>query len=253
MKLKVLGSLGGISQNSYTSSVLINDHIALDAGTGLHRLTEEQILQIKDVVLTHSHIDHIALLCFLIDSHAMNGNSTTVHCLAETADALMECIFNNKIWPNMSNIVVNGKSLLSFNILKPYERTRINDIELTALPVHHGLPTTGYCLHGRKENFVFCFDMIDAPDEFWAYLKNLDHFSRMAIEISFANHLEELAKASYHLTPNLLHKLLAKIPESVSIYYNHTKSNQEIIQQQAEELMGNRVQPLLQDDEIILE
>ncbi|HMV13254.1 MAG TPA: MBL fold metallo-hydrolase, partial [Nitrosomonas sp.] len=74
MKLRVLGCSGGIGKGSSTTSMLLDDDILIDAGTGVSNLTLDELVKIKHIFVTHSHLDHIALIPFLID---------TVGCLRE--------------------------------------------------------------------------------------------------------------------------------------------------------------------------
>lgn len=248
MQLKILGSAGSAFSGKYTTCALINDAIALDLGTGLHTLRANQMVNIKDAVITHSHLDHIAMLCFWTDLQLITGNSVTIHCLQETADAIRSGLLNGATWPDMEKINLKGVPALSFNIVEPFKPFTVAGETLTPLPVEHGVPTVGYCLHGKKENFVFCSDMVDAPDAFWKYLSKLENFHRMSMEISFPNEMEEIAKVSYHMTPRMLARHLPKLPETViNVFYNHVKvEHEEAIRIQVHEDMHPRVTALRQ-------
>lgn len=253
MKLRVLGNAGNAVGTCYTTSVLVDETLSIDAGTGLHRLSLEELLRVKDVVLTHSHLDHVVMLCFLVDVHVIKGSAVRVHCLPETAEAIRGGLLNNRVWPDMEKILVGGVPVVSFNLLTPFESFEVGGRRLTPLPVNHGVPALGYCLHGAEENFVFCSDMIDAPAQFWAYVRRLENFRRMTMEISFPSGMSELARLSHHLTPAMMVELLAeKAPEQVEVLYNHAKSDfVEQIRREVAELGGTRViRPLLQDEVI---
>lgn len=253
MRLKILGCGGNALADMYTTSALLDDKIALDAGTGLHRLQPYQILDVKDVIITHSHLDHIAMLSFWVDLHTINGSNVTVHCLPETADALRSGIFNNNLWPNMENININNKPALRFNTVTPFETFTVADsVDITPIPVMHGIPTIGCVLHGEEENFVFCSDMIDAPDDTWKYLSRLDKFKRMSMEISFSDGMETIAEQSHHLTPAMLGELIKKLPPHVQVLYNHCKlAHVEKIRQQVYDTLHPRVIALQQGDTIV--
>lgn len=250
MKLEILGNSGSAGKGCYTSCAVINDCIALDAGTGLHTLPVERMLKIKDVIVTHPHMDHVALLCFLTDHHAVNGSALTIHSLPQTLNALSNFLFNGELWPRMHKITgKRHRMLVSFKPLIPYQATRIRDIRLTPLRVEHGIPTLGFCLHGERENFVYCVDMIDAPPRTWQYLKQLKRFRHMSMEVSFPNEMEALARVSNHLTPVMLKNLAEKLPADVNILYNHNKMPyQALIRRQVRQSFGNRARPMKRGD-----
>jgi ribonuclease BN (tRNA processing enzyme) len=57
--LRILGCSGGIASGLRTTSLLLNESILIDAGTGVGDLTLQELTKIDHVFLTHSHLDHI--------------------------------------------------------------------------------------------------------------------------------------------------------------------------------------------------
>ena len=55
-------SLGDRSQMQSLTTFLINDNIAIDAGSLGFALPGEQLAKVEHVILTHSHLDHVASL-----------------------------------------------------------------------------------------------------------------------------------------------------------------------------------------------
>jgi cAMP phosphodiesterase len=250
MKLRVLGNMGTSCKNTYSSSLLIDEHFLIDAGTGAFRLSLENIDHIGDVMITHSHLDHLAALCFLADCRigGTNGHGLTVHCLSETAQAIREHMLNNTIWPDFENIKIDGTPLMSFNIINSLEPFTIHDNLITPLAVEHTAPTTGYCLHGARENFVVFFDFWDASEAVFTYLRQLENFNRMTIEVSYDEGNEALAKSAGHLTPILLEKRLEKLPPDIKLFYCHLKPRSEaLIHEQMQRRFGNKVAFLSND------
>lgn len=68
MKVRVLGCSGAIAQGCRTTSFLIEGRVLIDAGTGVGDLTLEEMRQIDHVLLTHSHLDHVAALPLMLDA-----------------------------------------------------------------------------------------------------------------------------------------------------------------------------------------
>ena len=102
MRVRVLGCSGGIGADLRTTSLLIDDDILIDCGTGVGDLTIQEMTKLRHIYLSHSHLDHIVMLPLLIDTifdHLQN-QPIVVHCLPETYTVLTEPVFNWKVWPN---------------------------------------------------------------------------------------------------------------------------------------------------------
>ena len=70
MKVRVLGCSGAIAKDCRTTSFLVDGEILVDAGTGVGDLTLDEMRQIDHVLLSHSHLDHIAALPLMVDAIA---------------------------------------------------------------------------------------------------------------------------------------------------------------------------------------
>ena len=68
MKVTILGCSGGIGGSLRTTSMLVDDDILIDAGTGVGDLSIEQLVAIDHIFVTHSHLDHITSIPFLLDT-----------------------------------------------------------------------------------------------------------------------------------------------------------------------------------------
>jgi len=68
MRIKVLGCSGGIGGDLRTTSMLVDEDILIDAGTGVSDLSIEQLVKIDHVFVTHSHLDHVTSIPFLVDT-----------------------------------------------------------------------------------------------------------------------------------------------------------------------------------------
>ena len=249
MRLRILGNAGGSCRGFYSMSALVNDQILLDAGTGVQRLGIGQVKKVEHVLLTHSHLDHTAMLFFLMDCQIGAHPGLRVHALQETATALRKGFLNDKIWPDFENIKINGNAVMSFRYLKPYQTVELCGCKITPLPVRHAVPTLGFCLHGEREDFVFVSDIIDADAAFWRYLKSLKRLRRMTMEVSFPDSMAAVAKESCHLTPKSFAGLLKKIPAGVEVFYCHTKPQAAArVGEEMRRHFGSSVKPLKRDD-----
>ena len=67
MKVEILGCYGGESPDCRMTCLLLDDVLALDAGSLSQALPIERQRQVQSIVLSHSHMDHTNSLQFFID------------------------------------------------------------------------------------------------------------------------------------------------------------------------------------------
>ena len=207
MRIKILGCSGGIGRNRHTTSMLLDDDVLIDAGTGLTKLTLQQLAKVDHVFLTHAHMDHIACLPMLVDSVAqLRSKPITVYCNEETRDALKRHIFNWLIWPDFTILPSLDKPVLQFQLIEVDQVVSINHgRNVRALPAAHQVPAVGYCFECDAGAFVFTGDTAECP-ELWDRLRVMDQLKVLVIESAFSDQEEALATRAGHLTPALVAK-----------------------------------------------
>ncbi len=221
MKLTVLGCSGGIGAGLRTTSMLLDDDILIDAGTGVGDLSLEQMAHIDHVFLTHSHLDHVTSLPFLLDTvGAMREQPVTVHALPETIAVLREHLFNSKLWPDFTRIPAPDQPFLCFEPLQTGETVQLEKRRITALPARHTVPAVGYLLDSGEASLAFSGDTIDCPG-FWDALNQVKNLSYLIIETSFADEENSIAQASRHYHPSLLAEQLPRLLNPVETYITH--------------------------------
>ncbi len=224
MKIRVLGCSGAIAKDCRTTSFLVDDDLLVDAGTGVGDLTLLEMAAINDVVITHSHLDHIANLPLMIDSVAsMRKAALRVHALPETIAALKQHIFNNLIWPDFTQIPSAEKPFLSFHPLQTGTRLKIAGKMIEALPAVHTVAAVGYAITAGAGCWVFSGDTERNP-AFWKRINQMN-VAMLVIETAFSNREKQLAQLSLHLSPNVLAQELDQIDKTkrFPIYITHTK------------------------------
>ncbi|MCS7070239.1 MAG: 3',5'-cyclic-nucleotide phosphodiesterase, partial [Anaerolinea sp.] len=141
MKVRVLGCSGAIAKECRTTSFLIDGDLLVDAGTGVGDLTLQEMAGIRDVLLTHSHMDHIAALPLMIDSVASHlRRPIVVHALAGTIAALRTHIFNNIIWPDFSRIPSAENPFIRFVEIHVGQLLNFSGKRVEVLPAVHTVP-----------------------------------------------------------------------------------------------------------------
>ena len=224
MRIKVLGCSGGVGPGLRTTSLLVDDEILIDAGTGVGDLTLEQQCRIRQIFLTHSHLDHVCGLAFMADNlFDLIERPVQVWATAETLSTLKEHVFNWKIWPDFSVLPNEAHPLLAFSEIQPGHTLESGDhYRLTAFRVNHTVPAVGYSVETDHGAFVFSGDTY-ATESLWSYLNGLPRLDKLMIEIAFPNEADELAEASKHFTPVLLGRELRKLRHKPEILLTHHK------------------------------
>jgi len=223
MRIKVLGCSGGIGGDLRTTSLLIDDDILVDAGTGLGDLSIEALARIDHVFITHSHLDHVSHLPFLIDTVCyMRDRPLIVHATAATLSILRDHLFNWKLWPDFSQIPDNEGPFMTYRELKVGERVTIGTRGVTAFPANHVVPAVGYLLEAGGDSLVFSGDTY-VNDAMWEVVNRAIGLKYLIIECAFSNKERDIAIASKHLCPSLLASELAKLKRPVDLYITHLK------------------------------
>lgn len=223
MKLRILGCSGGIGGSLRTTSMLLDHDVLIDAGTGVGDLSLDELSAIDHVFLTHSHLDHIASIPFMLDSTAsMREQPLTIYATEETLESLQQHIFNWKIWPDFSRIPNSQQPYMRYQALTLGETVRLNGRAITTLPANHVVPAVGFHLDSGANSLVFSGDTT-TQDSFWELLNRIDNLGYLIIETAFPNAEKELALLSKHLCPSLLAEELLKLQRKPVIYITHMK------------------------------
>ncbi|MBI2382617.1 MAG: 3',5'-cyclic-nucleotide phosphodiesterase [Gammaproteobacteria bacterium] len=229
MRIKVLGCSGGVGPGLRTTSLLVDEEILIDAGTGIGDLSLAQMQRIGHIFLTHSHLDHVCGLAFIADNlFDLIDRPVRILATAETLDAIRTHIFNWKIWPDFSKLPNERNPLIVFEEIRPGQPVAISDFRITPFPVLHTVPAVGYSLESAAGTFAFSGDTY-AADELWNALNALKRLDRLMIEIAFADDDEELGRVSRHFTPALLGRELKKLKHRPKLLLTHHKPGCEAV------------------------
>lgn len=236
MQLKVLGCSGGIGGHLRTTSLLVDDDILIDAGTGLSDLSIEQMININHIFVTHAHLDHIACLPLLIDTvMGMRPHPVTLHTTKETLSVLKNHIFNWKIWPDFNQIPNAETPFLLYEEINLGDACVINGRTIRPVPANHVVPAVGYHIDSGQHSLVFTGDTTEC-EALWPVLNQINNLKYLIIETAFSNAEAELAKVSKHLCPSMLEQELAQLKHPVEVFITHLKPGEgEMIMQEIEQ------------------
>ena len=252
MKVKVLGCSGGIGgRHLRTTSMLADNDVLIDAGTGVGDLSLMELSLIDHVFVTHSHLDHVAAIPFLVDTAGgMRSQPLTVYGIPATLEILRNHIFNWSIWPDFTQIPTPEKPMLRYRALQIGEAVTLGGRKFTALPANHVVPAVGYHVDSGSSSLVFTGDTT-TNDPLWSVVNRINNLKFLIIETAFCNRERELAIVSKHLCPSLLAEELAKLERNPDIYITHLKPGEiELTMQEIEECAGQYHPRMLQNNQV---
>jgi ribonuclease BN (tRNA processing enzyme) len=252
MKVRILGCSGGIGgRHLRTTSLLVDHDILIDAGTGVGDLSMEQLALIDHVFITHSHLDHIACLPFMLDTVGdMRSKPLTMHATQETQEIIRTHIFNWAIWPDFSEIPSPQNPFLRFHTIRLGETVALDGRSITALPANHTVPAIGYRLDSGAASLVFTGDT-SVSDELWKAINKIHNLRYLLVETAFSNRERQLAIISRHLCPSLLAEELRKLQRKAEIFITHLKPGQiELTMREIEQSMSQHSPRMLEHNQV---
>ena len=197
----------------------------------------EQRRNIRDIVLTHAHLDHIAgLPLFIDDLFAGLNEPLRIHATAEVIEVLERDIFNWSIYPRFSELNNEIGAVVEYKTFENGKEFCACNLRFVAVTVNHKVPTVGLIVSDEKTSFAITGDTAEM-DEFWHEVNKLSQLEALLIECAFPNELKDLAQVSHHLTPDCLKSEISKFKhENCPIYVINLKPMyyEEIVAQIAE-------------------
>jgi len=239
MKLRVLGCAGAIAAGHKTTAFLLDEDLLVDAGTGVGDLTLDELLLVDHVLITHSHLDHIATLPLLADSvmarRARDRGPIRVHALPQTLDALRQHVFNGTIWPDFTRLPAPDQAVLSLQPIEIGDDLRLGEHRIRVLSAEHTVAACGFAVRGAEGWWVYTGDTERNP-RLWQELRAAPingQIAMLIIETAFSDREERVARLSKHLHPTALAQEIEQLGADVPIFLTHAKPGevQQIVQE----------------------
>lgn len=223
MNVELLPSSVPASEAQFLVSFLVNDALAIDAGSvGLLADLGRQE-RVRHVLLTHEHIDHIASLPILLENVYQPG-SDCVELLAcsDVLDFIHRDVFNGRVWPDffaLSNDVDRFVTATPIRVLEPVVRAGLT---ITPLPVSHGVDAIGVLVDDGTTAVAFPSDS-GPTDVFWRHAGACPRLAAVFMECSFPDSLRELAAVTGHHCPSTFAAEIRKLDRDVRWIVVHRK------------------------------
>ena len=254
MKVRILGCSGGIGgRHLRTTSLLVDNDILIDAGTGVGDLAIAELAQIDHVFITHSHLDHLACLPFMVDTVGdMRNRPVMVHATEATLEIIRAHVFNWAIWPDFSVIPSAEKPFMRFSPIRVGEAIDLDGRKVVPLPANHTVPALGYQLSCAGGSIIYSGDTW--PNEaFWRTVNGVHDLRYLIIETAFSNKEQDLARTAKHLYPVQLGQELEKMRVEPKVLITHLKPSDRALIEQEIGAWAGRFRPVILSSGVVVE
>jgi ribonuclease BN (tRNA processing enzyme) len=213
---------------------VIDDCVAVDAGSIAIALNSEQRSKVRDIIVTHPHMDHVASLpIFIDDLYPTLKEPMRIYATEEVIGLLERDIFNWNLYPRFSDLKNDYGPVMEYIPIPIGEVFPVAHLNVVAVPVNHIVPTVGLVVSDGQKSVAFSSDTAET-EEFWKIVNEMTGLDALLIEASFPDRLAKLAHVSRHFTPASLGQELKKLTHNgMDIMAVHLKPSyrQEIIDQ----------------------
>lgn len=215
MKVQLLPSTidsdGRASVRQHLLTMVVDDTVAIDAGCLAMSCTDLQRRQIRDIILTHTHLDHIAgLPLFIDDLFSTLKEPVTIHATREMIETLERDIFNWSIYPRFSELTNDHGPVIAYSEFVRGSRFQVKHLAVQSIAVNHRVSATGFVIADGRSSVAITGDTATTED-IWRACNAAPNLKAVLVECAFPDDLSGLATASFHLTPAALAGELAKL------------------------------------------
>jgi Cft2 family RNA processing exonuclease len=199
MIIRFLGTHNAESKNTRLVSFLIDDVLAVDAGSLISELTFPEQKKIKAILLSHGHYDHIKA----IPAFAFNNSDRTTKVIAtqKTLEILSSRLLDGVVYPEFtSDASFLQKATLKLVPLEPFKPQNIEGYKVRAVPVQHNLDGVGFEITSEDRTLFYTGDTGPGLSSIW---RNISP-QLIITDVTWPNSLSSAAKDAGHLCPEML-------------------------------------------------
>lgn len=210
MELRIIGCHGGETPRHRPSAFLLDDRIAIDAGSLTSGMDLPAQCALEACLVSHAHLDHIRDLATIADNRCQRGCPPLIIAGTKATLALLrKHFFNGLLWPDFTKIPSAGKPTIEYLVLKPEVVVTVAGYKVRAIEVSHTIECCAFVVEGPNGAIAYSGDT-GPTKRLWEVLNSIDPLRAMLMEVSFPNREQQLATLSGHHTPRTLAAELKK-------------------------------------------
>jgi len=223
MNIHILGAHNCESQTTKCISILIDNKIAIDAGSLTSSLSFRAQQELKAILITHCHYDHVRDIPSIAINHSFQDTTINILSTQTVYDAINTHLLNGKLYPEfLGSTEINPA--IEFTTIEPYRTEQIEGYDILPIPVNHDSVTVGYQITSPDGKRIFyTADTGPGLSGCWECISP----QLLIIEVTFPDKHQEFAIRSGHLTPTLLNaelisfaRLNGYLPPVVIVHMN---------------------------------
>lgn len=200
MQIRLLGAHNCESLSTRLPGILLDDVLALDAGGLTSNLTFSAQQNLKAVLLTHPHYDHIRDIPALAMNLYLAGAGIDIYCTQAVREALTTHFLNGKVYPAFHERPPENPTL-RFHVMEPGKIEQIEGYSMFTVPLPHAVPAVGYHVTSSDDTSLFYTgDTGYGLSECWQQTSP----QLLIIEVTASSEYYQFGQQAGHLTPNLL-------------------------------------------------
>jgi 3',5'-cyclic-nucleotide phosphodiesterase len=214
VELRIIGCHGGETPRHRTSAFVVDDRIAIDAGSLTSGMDLKAQCALEAVLVSHAHLDHIRDLATIADNRTQRGCPPLVIAgTKRTVEILKKHFFNGLLWPDFTKIPNKHKPAIVYKVLRPEVLTTVAGYKVRAIMVSHTIECCAFVVEGKDGTLAYSGDT-GPTERLWEILNGTSNLKAMLMEVSFPNREQRVASLSGHHTPRTLALELKKLERS---------------------------------------
>jgi ribonuclease BN (tRNA processing enzyme) len=223
MKVRILGAHNTESSTTRYMTLLVDDVLALDAGGLTSTLSFAEQVQLKAVLLTHHHYDHLRDIPALAMNRYLRSAPIDVYSHQAVFDALDAHFLNGSIYSQFQK-ERDSQAILKYHLLQPGQENLIAGLKVQAWPMNHSQPALGYLITAPSgASLFYTGDTGIGLEQVWREIDPQVLF----IELTAPNRWEQSMIEHKHLTSSLLERELqvyyqakGRLPRIITVHMN---------------------------------
>jgi ribonuclease BN (tRNA processing enzyme) len=207
--VRILGAHQSESRETAFTSILIDDVLAIDAGSLASRLSLDEQYHVRNLLLTHRHWDHlkdVAAFGFNLFSRRLANLSprqVNLYGLADVRETLDRRLLATDYWLDFFSPIDLADPVFEYHNVGELSAIEVAQYQVRAIPSNHGVPTIGFEVANAAGRKVY-YTSDNGPGS--ARNWNLADPGLLITECTYSNTFRELdgGRMHGHLCPSQL-------------------------------------------------